>query len=281
MLWAVQGAHNRLPPEVDAHYPSGQPFAPGEVFASTLTVIMAHELEDGFGWQPNDLFLWGLTLGADDNANRQLGILHAVRESMQVLKDHLTKGDRDGDDPDLLEADALFRADAKKFWFPSAESQFFQGIKKVRQYVTGLHDSSPRSRPMVMSEIKLLPVLQVWIDLLDEAHANLYKAREADGSSVWWHADNYFYRAQGYAHVIHALMQALTREYSQFLSMRPVMPVLFDEAIAALHEAALMNPLVILTGSPSGIFANHCRNLDAYITEARQKMYVIRDELGK
>jgi hypothetical protein len=277
----VQGAHNRLPPEVDAHYPPGQLFAPGEVFAFTLTVILTHELEDGFGWRPNDFFLWGPTLWADDNANRQLGILHAVRASMQVLKDHLTKGDGDDYDPDLLEADALLRADAKKLWFPSAESQFAYGIEKVEQYVYGLHNSSPRSRPMTVSEAKLVPLLQVWIDLLEEAHNNLYKTRGTASSSAWWDADDHFYRAQGYAHAIQALMQTLTREYSQLLSMKPVMSALFDEADVALREAALMNPLVILTGSPSGIFANHCRNLDAYITEARQKVSVIREELDK
>jgi hypothetical protein len=56
---------------------------------------------------------------------------------------------------------------------------------------------------------------------------------------------------------------------------------LFDETAAALKKAALMNPLVILNGSPSGIFANHRRNLDGYITEARQKMYSIREDLEK
>jgi hypothetical protein len=36
-----------------------------------------------------------------------------------------------------------------------------------------------------------------------------------------------------------------------------------------------------MNGSPDGIFANHRRNLDAYITEARQKMYSIREELQR
>jgi hypothetical protein len=42
-----------------------------------------------------------------------------------------------------------------------------------------------------------------------------------------------------------------------------------------------MNPFVILNGSPSGLFANHRRNLDIYLIEARQKMYSIREELEK
>jgi len=281
LLWVGQSAHNRLPFDLDAYYPPGQSFQSGEILASTIIALMDHELHDGFGWRPNDFFLWGPALGADDNANRQLGILQAVRESMRVFKDNLTKVSSDEYDPDLLEADTLFRNDARKLWFPSAENRFSRGIEKLQAYVTGLRDGSPRSRPITTRNVELVRLFQVWTDLLGDAHANLYKEREADGSSVWWHADDYFYHAQGYAHVMYALLQALKREYHQILNVKPVMQELFDEAIAALREAALMNPLAILNGSPSGLFANHRRNLDVYIIEARQKMYSIREELEK
>ncbi|HJY81565.1 MAG TPA: DUF2333 family protein [Candidatus Binatia bacterium] len=280
-LWIAQGRHDQLPLDLDAQYPAGQQFQPGEIFASTLIAIMDHELHDGFGWRPNDFFLWGPTLWADDNANRQLGILQAVRESMRVFKDHLTKVSSNEYDPDLLQADTLFRNDAEKLWFPSAEGQFSRGIRKLRDYVIGLRDGSQRSRPVTTRNVELVRLFQAWTDLLGDAHASLYKEREADGSSVWWHTDDYFYHAQGYAHVMYALLLALKREYHQLLSVKPVMQELFDEASAALHEAAVMNPLVILNGSPSGLFANHRRNLDTYITEARQKMYSIREELEK
>ncbi len=42
-----------------------------------------------------------------------------------------------------------------------------------------------------------------------------------------------------------------------------------------------MKPLIVLDGSPSGVFANHRHNLDAYISEARQKIYSIREELER
>ena len=281
MLWIAQGRHDRLPLDLETQYPPQQQFQPGEIFASTVIAIMEHELHGGSGWRPNDFFLWGPTLWADDNANRQLGILQAVRESVRVFKDHLTKVSSNEYDPDLLEADTLFRNDAKKLWFPSAESRFSRGIRKLRDYVTGLRDGSQRSRPITTRNVELVRLFQAWTDLLGDAHANLYKEREVDGGSVWWHTDDYFYHAQGYAHVMYALLQALKREYHQLLSVKPVMQDLFDEASAALRDAALMNPLVILNGRPSGIFANHRRNLDTYISEARQKMYSIREELEK
>jgi len=56
---------------------------------------------------------------------------------------------------------------------------------------------------------------------------------------------------------------------------------MLDESIDALGKAAVMKPIIVMNGSPDGIFANHRRNLDAYITEARQKMYSIREELQR
>ncbi len=281
LLWRGQGRHNRLDWDLATQYPPEQPFQPGEIFASTLIAIMEHELHDGFGWRPNDFFLWGPRLWADNNASRQLGILQALRESLRVFKDHLTKVSSNEYDPDLLEADTLFRNDAERFWLPSAESRFTKGVERLRAYVAGLRHNSPRSRPITTRNVELVRLFQAWSDLLGDAHASLYKEQEADGSSVWFRTDNYFYHAQGCAHVQHALLLALKREYHQLLAVKPVMQTLFDEAAQALEKASLMNPFVILNGSPSGVFANHRRNLDAYIIEARQKMYSIREELEK
>ena len=181
LLWIAQGRHDQLLLDWETQYPPGQQFQPGEIFASTVIAIMDHELHSGFGWRPNDFFLWGPTLWADDNANRQLGILQAVRESVRVFKDHLTKVSSNEYDPDLLEADTLFRNDAKKLWFPSAESRFSRAIRKLRDYVAGLRDGSQRSRPITTRNVELVRLFQAWTDLLGDAHANLYKAREVDG----------------------------------------------------------------------------------------------------
>lgn len=280
-LYLGQGRHNPLPLSLETTYPEGNAFQAGEIFAFTLAAIVDHELHSPFGWRPNDFILWGPKLWADNNANRQLGLIQAVRETVRVFKDHLTKVSSDEYDPDLLQADTLFRNDATKIWFPSAESRFAEGVERLRAYTAGLESGSRRTRPIVVRNVELIRLFQAWTDLLGDAHANLYKEREADGSSVWWHTDDYFYRAQGYAHVIYYLMLALQREYHPLLKERRSLATLFDETAAALKNAALMNPLVILDGSSSGIFANHRRNLDGYVTEARQKMFSIREELEK
>src|SRR5260370_39335241 len=83
------------------------------------------------------------------------------------------------------------------------------------------------------------------------------------------------------ASVMYHMMLAIEREYAGQLKDDPVLKTMLDESIDALGKAAVMKPLIVMNGSPDGIFANHRRNLDAYISEARQQMYSIREELQR
>ncbi len=277
-----QKAHDRLDYDIDANFTPGKPFVPGEIFASTLAAIMDHELHTGFGWRPNDFFLWGPKVAADNNSDRQLGIIQAVRETTRVFKDHLTKVSSNQYDPNLVIADTDFRNDAEKWILPSAESKYDDGVAHLRAYVAGLHTTPPDSRELNTRAVELVRLIQTWTDLLGDAHANLYRTTKDDGSPVRsWDCDHYFYHAQGYAHLMYHMMEALEREYAGQIKDDPVLKTLFDDSIDALGKAAVMKPLIVMDGSPDGLFANHRRNLDAYITEARQKMYSIREELER
>jgi hypothetical protein len=274
--------HDILPFDPYAAYPRDKTLVGGEVYAATAAALMDHELHGGTGWRPNDFFLWGPALGPDNKASRQLGIIQALRESVRVFKDHLTKISSNEYDPNLVEADRLLRNDEFKFWLPSAESRYTEALQALRRYQTGLGQTPPASRPLNRRNIEMIRLFQTWSDLLGDAHGALFKDREADGGSVaMWKADDYFYHAQGMAHVIYHLTKAVRREYEIDLEGRPSVATLFDEVIDALGKAAVMKPFVVLDGGTEGVTANHRRNLDVYIVEARQKMYSIREELEK
>ena len=274
--------HTRLPLDLKAQFPPDKPTVPGEIFATTLATIVDHELNSGFGWRPNDLYLWGPKVMADNNSDRQLGIIMATRETMRVFKDHLTKVSSNQYDQNLVDSDTDFRNDAEKWALPSPERKYADGVAHLRAYVAGLHTTPPTSRELNLRAVELIRLFQVWTDLLGDAHANLYRTTKDDGSAVHsWDSDHYFYHAQGYAHVMYYSMMALEREYQGTLKDDPILTKLFDDSIDALHKAAVMKPLIVLDGSPDGVFANHRRNLDAYVTEARQKMYSIREELQR
>src|SRR5262249_41727449 len=219
-----QKRHNHLSFNVEAQFPTDQPIAGGEAFASAVIAIMEHELSSPTGWRPNDFFLWGPRLWADNNANRQRGIIQAVRESVRVLKDHLTKVSSNEYDQNLVEADTDFRNDAEKLWLPSAESKFRDGIRHLRAYVDGLKSTPPRSRPINQRNVELIRLFQAWSDLLGDAHANLYRNPESA-----WRTDDDFYHAQGFAHVMYYLVRAVGREYQHEFETKPVMRTLFDE----------------------------------------------------
>jgi hypothetical protein len=80
---------------------------------------------------------------------------------------------------------------------------------------------------------------------------------------------------------MHHLARAVRREYSVDLAGRIAVHELLDHIVDSLGRAAVMKPVAVLDGDPEGIFANHRRNLDAYIVDARQLMYSIREELEK
>jgi len=277
-----QKRHDQLNYSISRKSPPDTPFASGEIYATTLAAIMENELNGTFGWRPNDFPLWGMHVLPDNNANRQLGILMAVRETMRVFKDHLTKVSSNAYDNNLVIADTDFRNDAQKWILPSAESKYRDGVRHLHMYVTGLHANPATSRELNQRNVELVRLIQSWGDMLGDAHANLYRTRKDDGSPIHsWEDDDYFYHAQGYATVMYYMMQAVKREYHQALTTKPVLAQLFDEAIEPLGRAAVLKPIIVLDGAPDGIFANSRRNLDTYISEARQKMYSIREELER
>lgn len=282
ILHFTQRAHNQLPLVIDEAFPPGQPFASGEIFGTTLKTIVLHELDGRSGWRPNDFLLWGPYVMADNNASRQLGIILAVRESSRVMKDHLTKISSDEYDINLREADNLFRNDPTKFWFPSAEGRYRKGAEFLQIYLDGLKTTPPTSKPMNHRNVEAIRLFQAYTDLLGDAHANLYKTEETDGSPIRpWRNDDYFYEAQGMAHVMYHLVQALQREYHKELETRPTIKQIMEEVSTSLGKAALLKPLIVLDGSAESLVANHRKNLQVFIDEARQKMYSIREELEK
>lgn len=276
LLHCTLAHHSRLPFDVQAAHPPEQPFESGEIFANTLSALMEHELDSATGWRPNDLFFWGPGLWADNKSNRQLGIIQALRESVRVLRDHLTKVSATEYDPNLVEADTRFRNDEYKFWFPSAERRFREGTESLHRYVQGLRARPATSKPINRRNVELIRLFQAWTDLLGGAHANLYREEVS-----FWRTDDHFYHAQGFAHVMYHLTLAVRLEYAAELAERETVLELLDQIQHSLGTAATLKPLIVLDGDADGLFANHRRNLDAYVVDARQLMYSVREELEK
>jgi hypothetical protein len=169
-----------------------------------------------------------------------------------------------------------------RLWLPSAESKLREGVRALRAYVAGLHSEPPTSKPLLGRNMELIRLFQSWGDLLGDAHGSLFKRRsrtarrwrsrrptttsttrrESSMRSTTWPA-------------------AIEREYANDFASRPAITQLLHEVADGLGRAADFKPLVVLDGGPASLFANHRKNLDASIVDARQKIYSIREELEK
>lgn len=271
-----QKSHNDLQIELPQAATEAGPDAPGAAFGTAASAVIANELNGTTGWRPNDLFFWGPTLLADNNASRQLGILQAMRETVRVFKDHLTKVSSDDYDSNLVAADNLLRNDAEKWAFPSAESRYREAVEKLDAYVAGLSTDPRTSRPIHARNIELMRLVQSWSDLLGAVHAELLT-----DDLGWFAVDDAFYHATGVCHAIAYMIPAVATEYGRELGQRPILAQLLEESEAPLARCGAMKPIVVLNGGDTSILANQRRNLDAYVAEARQKLYSIREELDK
>ena len=192
-----------------------------------------------------------------------------------MLRDHLTKVSATEYDQNLVDADTRFRNDEFKFWFPSAERRFSEGVDALERYVAGLETEPRTSKPINRRNVELIRLFQAWTDLLGGAHANLIREES------FWRTDDHFYHATGFAHVMYHLSLAVRVEYGAELRERATVLELFDQVERSLGQAATLKPLIVLDGRADGLFANHRRNLVALIVDARQLMYSIREELEK
>ncbi len=251
------------------------PGPPGNALALALALVIDHELDGTTGWRPNDLVIWG-PAAADNNSNRQLGILQGLRETVRVFKDHLTKVSSENYDDNLVEADNLLRNDPTKWMLPSAESRYRDAAGALRSYAAGLSGEPARSRPINVRTIELMRLVQAWTDLLGAAHADLY--RDDIG---FFETDDVYYRATGRCHTLAYAVAAIEVDYRGELDRRPVLTQLLEEVRVPLQACARAKPLVVLAGHDTSLRANHLRNLDAHVVEARQKLYSVRDELEK
>ncbi|MEW6441056.1 MAG: DUF2333 family protein [bacterium] len=279
-LHFVQRAHNHLHLDLEAMYPHGQSYVPGEIIGTALHRVMEHELDGAIGWRPNDFFLWGPWVGPDNNAHRQLGIIHTMRETTRVFRDNLTKVSAEVYDPNLLVAETMLRNDAKRWILPSAEDRFEKGTEALKRYVLGLKTEPQISRPLNQRNIELIRLFEAWCDILGDAHANLYREHEPDGSAVsTWDADDYFYEAQGATHVMYYVLEAVELEYGE--NLRPTVKNLVSDVVEALHHASTLKPMIVLDGCLHCLRANHRANMDGLVSEAWSKMVLIREELEK
>jgi hypothetical protein len=250
------------------------PQVPGVAFVDAVIKPMKHELYDRFwGWRPNDI------LDFTDNVNNyQLGVLEVTRRTAVILAERVSRaGSTESFDRNLENAMNWFMVSADKYWLPSPEGKYKEGLKEFAAYRDRLKLGGARFWTRTDS---LIPLLIAYEDLLGSCDENLVKAKEDDGSDVsFFAADDYFFYAKGVANALYEILHAVEQDFYPTIEARRGLEVL-HHAIESCHHAIEIDPLVITNASLSGILANHRANLAAPISHARFYLSVLIETLS-
>lgn len=241
----------------------------GVTFTLSVVAPMKHELhERWWGWRPNDI------INFTDNVNSfQLGVLEITRRTTVILTDRISRtSSADALDKHLENAMNAFMISADRYWFPSAESKYKEGLEELRAYA----DELTRGEARFYNRIdNLIPLLRSFEDLLGSCDENLVKTHEVDGSKVsHFMADDYFYYAKGVASALHTILQAVLVDYQEVLEVRRATEDM-HQAIESLHHAMQIDPIYVTNADLSGILANHRANIASTISHAQSYLQVV------
>ncbi len=247
----------------------GAPSVKGVAFVDAVIKTMHHELYDRFwGWRPNDI------IDFTDNVNNyQLGVLEVTRRTAVTLAERISRaGSTESFDKNLENAMNWFMVSADRYWFPSPEGKYKDGLKELAIYRDRLKRGEARFWTRTDN---LIPLLVAYEDLLGSCDENLVKAKEDDGTEVsFFAADDYFFYAKGVASALYEILHAIEKDFYPTIEARRGIEVL-HHAIESCHHAIEIDPIVITNSSLSGILANHRANMAAPISHARFYLSVL------
>lgn len=235
----------------------------GVAFVEAIVKPMRHELEERFwGWRINDVI--NLTDNVD---NYQLGVLEVTRRATVALAERISRtGTTAAYDKSLEDAMNWFMVKADRYWFPSPESKFKEGLLELELYMEKLKRGEAH---FYTRTDNLIPLLTSFEDLLGSCDENLVKEKENDGSDVgFFSADDYFFYTKGVALAMWTILEAVHHDFLLTLESRNGTELL-HHAIESCARAVAMDPWIILDRPYDSIFANHRANMAAPISHAR------------
>ncbi len=235
----------------------------GVAFVNACIKPMEHELNDRFwGWRPNDL------LRVTDNVNNiQKGVLEVTRRTTVVLTERLSRtGSTAAIDENLERAMNWFLVNSDRYWLPSPESKYKEGIEELIRY----REKLIRGEAHFYTRIdNLIPLLTAYEHLLGSCDENLVKTKEDDGSEVsFTKADDYIYYTKGVVSAMMVMLEAIEIEFHDTIQQVQGLEII-HHAITSCHHAAEIDPWIVLESDLSGIFANHRTNMAAPVSHAR------------
>ncbi|MFC1857194.1 DUF2333 family protein [Thermodesulfobacteriota bacterium] len=258
----LQGEHGQEPL---AHGAAAEaPRGPvGTAFVKACMAPLSYELDERFfGWRPNDIIRF-----SDNVENFQLGVLEVTRRTAVSLAERISRiGSTAAFELDLERAMNWFMIKADRYWLPSAESKYKDGLDELNAYLEKLEKGNAT---FYTRADNIIPLLMAYRDLLGSCDENLVKSHEDDGNPVsFLKADDYFYYTKGVTSAMRTILEAILIDFHPTIESRHGIESL-HHAIESCRWASEIEPLVVLEADLSGIFANHRANMAAPVSHAR------------
>jgi hypothetical protein len=237
-------------------------------------------------WTANDpFFLPGWWL--DNMPEFQTGMIEALGRFTTEMMDQIGRNRGSSQaDPDLSKAVDLLKSspdvwlfDFATSWAPttSSDAKYRSAAKALRQYNQRL------SQGQALFERRgdnLIALLERITSDLGSASAILDR-QIIEGSDMFIdrRADNIFYGVKGRLYGYYLILRELGVDYQQLLRDREAFNA-WTQMLESLHEASLLNPLIVMNGSTESLFvANHLTTQGFYLLRARTQVREVSEIL--
>lgn len=275
----------------------------GYTTATAVVFIGETLLDKRGGYLSNDVFPPGVYL--DNTPNWEFGALVHLRDISRALRNDISRSQSQStEDPDLAVAEGHFFFDNASWIFPTTESEYRDGISRIRSYAGRLANPAEAeaqfyaradnlSRWLVEVERRLGDISQrlsqsvgkrqLNLDLAGETAARMATDAPADVEqrTSWFRIDDVFFEARGQTWALIHLLKAVEHDFAAVLEDKNAR-VSLQQIIRELEETqnTVWSP-VILNGSGFGFVANHSLVMASYISRVNAALIDLRSLLDR
>lgn len=253
-----------------------------------VTAALLNREVNQHSWTANaPFFMPGSVL--DNMPEYQTGIVRALSRFAVELTDQIgrTRGSSQVD-PDLEKAAGLLKYpgdvwlfDFSTSWAPTASSQ--------SQYQSARRSLMAYNERLALGQATFDARADNLLGTIDRIAADLGSASaeidthlmEGGPWPVDYVVDNIFYHNKGRLYAYYMLLQAMGDDFRPVLEDRQL-GLVWDQMLASLREAALLDPLMVIGGAPDGFFfPNHLTAQGFYLLRARTQLREVTNILLK
>jgi len=241
----------------------------------------------------------------DNIPSWEFGALVQIRDFSKALRNEISRAQTQSqENPFLAKAEPQFNVSNRSWIFPSAESEYREGIKALEQYLAALSDPNNTNTQFFsradnlrdwfkivanrlgsLSQRLSASVGQERIntDLAGDASAkqSTYTSNEMNIKTAWLEIDDVFYEARGTCWVLIHLLRGVEYDFREVLQKKNALRSL-QQIIRELEatQRTIWSPYV-MNGSNFGFFPNYSLVMSSYISRANAGIIDLRNLLSQ